>query len=108
MITEFYVSILLFVVSMILMLFPPKKINRFYGYRTKKSMKNIENWNFSNHFASIGIFIISVFNIIGFCVASLFMDEVNRNIFALILLAEFALLFLITERKIAQYEKISK
>ncbi|KIA95020.1 MULTISPECIES: SdpI family protein [unclassified Flavobacterium] len=106
--SEFLVSILLFVVSMVLMLFPPKRINRFYGYRTKKSMKNIENWNFSNHFASIAIFVISVGNIIGFCVASLFVDGVNKIVFAVILLAELGLVFLITERKLSEYEKISK
>jgi uncharacterized membrane protein len=104
--TEFLVSIFLFFVSMVLMLFPPKNINRFYGYRTKKSMKNIENWNFSNHFASIAFFVISVCNIIGFCVASLFVDEVNKKVFAIILLAELALLFFVTERKLSEYEKI--
>ncbi|MCH8534206.1 MAG: SdpI family protein [Flavobacteriaceae bacterium] len=31
---------------------PPKNINHFYGYRTKKSMKNQENWEFSQKFSA--------------------------------------------------------
>lgn len=27
---------------------PPKKINHFYGYRTRRSMANQEVWNFAN------------------------------------------------------------
>ena len=32
--------------------FPPKQINSFYGYRTRKSMKNIESWNFAQSLSS--------------------------------------------------------
>jgi hypothetical protein len=32
--------------------FPPKQINFFYGYRTRKSMKNIESWNFAQSLSS--------------------------------------------------------
>jgi uncharacterized membrane protein len=31
--------------------FPPKKINSFYGYRTKNSMKNQENWDFAHRYS---------------------------------------------------------
>ncbi len=31
---------------------PPKKINEFYGYRTKRSMKNKEQWKFAQTFSS--------------------------------------------------------
>lgn len=41
---------LLFVFSVIFYFFPPKKINSLYGYRTNKSMKNQNIWNFSNSF----------------------------------------------------------
>jgi uncharacterized membrane protein len=39
---------LLFVLSIIFWFFPPKKINRLYGYRTHKSMLNNDIWEFSN------------------------------------------------------------
>lgn len=34
-----------FVAGVILYFFPPKNINFLYGYRTKNSMKNQQNWN---------------------------------------------------------------
>jgi uncharacterized membrane protein len=39
---------LLFFFSVVFYFFPPKKINRFYGYRTNRSMLNEEIWSFSN------------------------------------------------------------
>lgn len=32
--------------------FPPKKINYFYGYRTKRSMASQESWDFAQGFAA--------------------------------------------------------
>ena len=29
---------------------PPKKINGVYGYRTKRSMKNMDTWNFAHEY----------------------------------------------------------
>ena len=34
--------------SVILLKFPPKKINSLYGYRTPRSMKNQDTWDTSN------------------------------------------------------------
>ena len=39
---------LLFFFSIVFYFFPPKKINNFYGYRTKLSMLNTDIWNFAN------------------------------------------------------------
>lgn len=50
--------------------FPPKKINHFYGYRTKSSMKNQSRWDFAQRYSSkemmkIG-FVLMITSIIGF------------------------------------------
>ena len=50
----------LLIVSAVFRIFPPKKINRFYGYRTKSSMKNQDTWNEANRFAANLMLIISV------------------------------------------------
>ena len=43
-----------FIVAGIVMLkFPPKEINGFYGYRTKRSMKSQQSWEFAQRFSSI-------------------------------------------------------
>ena len=39
---------LLFLVSILFWKFPPKKINKLYGYRTFRTMQNIDIWNFAN------------------------------------------------------------
>jgi uncharacterized membrane protein len=39
---------LLFFVSILFWKFPPKKINKLYGYRTYRTMQNNSIWNFAN------------------------------------------------------------
>lgn len=39
---------LLFLLSVIFYFFPPKKVNKFYGYRTDKASQNQEIWQFAN------------------------------------------------------------
>lgn len=41
----FSASFMLFLIGKMLMDTPPRNINKFSGYRTKKSMLNQENWN---------------------------------------------------------------
>lgn len=48
--------------------FPPKKINMLYGYRTTRSMKNQEQWDFSQKYSAkllmlCGLFLILISNI---------------------------------------------
>ncbi len=44
---------LIFVVTGFVMLkFPPKKINYFYGYRTANSMKNQARWDFAQTYSA--------------------------------------------------------
>ena len=40
----FQSSVFLYILGRMLYQHPPKRINKFWGFRTKKSMKNIENW----------------------------------------------------------------
>lgn len=39
---------LMFFISVIFYVFPPKKINSFYGYRTHRTMQNKDIWDFAN------------------------------------------------------------
>lgn len=41
------VPVLMIVVGMVLFKNPPKTINGFYGYRTRRSMENQEIWDFA-------------------------------------------------------------
>ena len=43
---------LLLLIVLIFWSFPPKKINRLYGYRTSRSVASQEAWKASNHYSS--------------------------------------------------------
>jgi uncharacterized membrane protein len=49
----FLVGFIFCITGMITYIIPPKKINHFYGYRTRSSMKSQEVWDFSQRFSSI-------------------------------------------------------
>ncbi len=45
-------GILLSMIGVITKKYPPKKINHFYGYRTRRSMANQQIWNYANRIAA--------------------------------------------------------
>lgn len=51
--TNILPSIIFIVVGVILKLWPPKKINHAFGYRTFFSMQNNETWKEGNNFSGI-------------------------------------------------------
>ena len=57
------------IAGMIMMKFPPKKINSLYGYRTFSSMKSQERWNFSQKYSAQELikvgFILTLSSLIG-------------------------------------------
>ena len=60
----FLIGIIFVITALIMLRFPPKKINYLYGYRTTTSMKNQEVWNFSQKYSSIkmiqsGLFLVA-------------------------------------------------
>ena len=46
-------GIIFVIVSLLLLKFPPKEINSFYGYRTSTSMETQEQWDFAQRYSSI-------------------------------------------------------
>ncbi len=51
-IITFVTGCTLIVMSVITLLYPPKKINGVYGYRTKASMRNQQTWVEANRYSS--------------------------------------------------------
>lgn len=45
-------GIIFIIVGLMMLKYPPKEINSLYGYRTKKSMKSQEAWNFAQIYSS--------------------------------------------------------
>jgi len=64
------VGVIFILVGCIMLLFPPKKINSLYGYRTTRSMKNQEQWDFAQKYSSKLLifcgFILSLISLTGF------------------------------------------
>jgi uncharacterized membrane protein len=56
---------LLFLLSIIFWKFPPRKINHLYGYRTPKTMQNLEIWNFANSVFNKNLLIYSGISFLG-------------------------------------------
>ena len=40
------------IIGLIMLKFPPKKINGLYGYRTSSSMKDQERWDFAQNYSA--------------------------------------------------------
>ncbi len=99
---ETSISLLLLGISTIYFLFPPGKINYFYGYRTPRSMKSKERWEVANKMASKLMIGLSLFDtVLGYIVADiLHYDFLIIYVFLLIL--EFAILFYLVETKLGK------
>lgn len=50
---------------LVLLFFPPKKINALYGYRTPRSMKNQSTWDFAQKYANQQLLISCIFFFMG-------------------------------------------
>lgn len=44
-------GVVFFLAGIMILIFPPNKINNLYGYRTKNSMKSQSSWNFAQKFS---------------------------------------------------------
>ena len=45
------IAIFFLIAGVWILIFPPKKINNLYGYRTKNSMKSQSSWDFAQRFS---------------------------------------------------------
>lgn len=93
-------SLLIFFI--IFKIFPPKKINHLYGYRTSGSMKNIYAWNLANKYSStLLIIFFSALFVISYILELL---NINVEILMLVLMVlAFALTVILTEKKLKNF-----
>ena len=91
------------VIALVYKVFPPKKINYVYGYRTSNSMKNIENWNLANKYSS-NLMLIAMLLLLAVSSIFDFFDIVATNWLIGLLLLSFAIMIFLTEKKIKQSE----
>jgi len=101
------VGIIFIIAGIIMLKFPPKKINMLYGYRTSLSMKNQKNWDFAQRYSSVlmmycgfGLLLFSGFGLI-------FTVSTGQGVLitSIALFAIVVILFYFTERAIKQNNK---
>lgn len=91
--------------------YPPKKVNLFIGYRTKKSMKNQKNWDFANKYCGmlwlkIGASVLIITLLLSF----LFYLKIiifTENIITIIIIIEIIIMILsglLPENKLKNYK----
>lgn len=56
----FSVGLLLLIISILILNFPPAKINGWYGYRTASSIKSQERWDFAQRYSSRFMFKVAL------------------------------------------------
>lgn len=57
-------GIILMVVGILTRIFPPKKPNSIYGYRTNRSMKTRSSWKVANEYFSGGMIMLSAASVL--------------------------------------------
>ncbi|MBK7856153.1 MAG: SdpI family protein [Bacteroidetes bacterium] len=55
--------LILLLAGLVLKFFPPTKINSLCGYRTKRSMENINNWKLANEYSVNLMIYLSIFSL---------------------------------------------
>ena len=92
------------IVGLAMIIFPPKKINDLYGYRTQNSMKNIECWNFAQGYSARLLILLGViFSIIA--IIGLFVNlrkSISLIITMFLMLFFCGIIVFITEKKIKE------
>lgn len=99
--------VMMLIFGLILSKRPPKKINSFYGYRTPRSMKNMDTWTFGNQ--TMGQYWVR-YSILGYLLTMVFMIVIMNEseeqmamhslILTTILLVWMIIPIFITEKKL--------
>jgi uncharacterized membrane protein len=99
------------IAGLVLYLFPPKKINGIYGYRTPRSIKNQSNWDYAQKlggkFMLIFGFVIFLIQItVGYFVSGYTRDQsIVLPIQGTILVILPIIMLLVCEKQIENFEK---
>ncbi|WP_035916905.1 SdpI family protein [Flavimarina sp. Hel_I_48] len=91
------------IIGLFMLIFPPGKINLFYGYRTKRSRKGQANWDFAQRFSALqmikaGIFLVLLSLFAVFIDWERFESLTQNLIITIPILSAAVFIFMSTER----------
>jgi uncharacterized membrane protein len=101
------VGVIFFITGIITAVFPPKKINHLYGYRTTRSMKNQSNWDIAQKTSSVKMIQGSILIIALSFLKSIFNFSENTNLIIgiSIIIVGVVYIFYFTEKEIRKNEE---
>ena len=88
----------LFIISiagLVLKVFPPKKRNYIYGYRTKRAMKSQETWDFAQQYSGNLMFIWGIASALGMSLKRFLSNQSSNSDLDLITGAVFLFVLLL-------------
>ena len=77
--TYYICPLIILVVGIVFWMYPPKKINEFYGYRTTRSRKSQEAWDFAQRYSAKLMTIFGLAALIVAAAAHLFRNSLCFN-----------------------------
>lgn len=91
--------------GLIMLIYPPKKINGLYGYRTPNSMKSQERWDFAQKYSSLELIKAGTILLLGstFGVIFDFGDELAIIFGLCLMIAVIVVLFIRVEKAIKKH-----
>tara|TARA_R110002050_G_scaffold43127_1_gene103617 strand:+ start:8584 stop:8940 length:357 start_codon:yes stop_codon:yes gene_type:complete len=104
-------GLFLLLVALLTFLFPAKKPNHLYGYRTDRSMRNRANWKFAQRllppmFLRLALYQVGIAGLWYFVPRQ--SETVSMAVFLIFLIATFALEIFWSERKLRRYSRSQK
>jgi uncharacterized membrane protein len=71
------VGVILLLLGCISYYYPPKHINKWYGYRMPSAQKNQETWDEANRYSAICMIKIGIFLVVAGLLVTLILNEVS-------------------------------
>jgi uncharacterized membrane protein len=101
------VVLLSLIIILIFKIFPPKSINSLYGYRTGRSMKNKEQWEFAQKYsANLALMVLSTVLIIQCILYMLYQSSAMTDLTTLgFWLIGMGIVIVTVERKLKKREQ---
>lgn len=99
------IGVIMFVAGFVLRFIPPKNINALYGYRTSRSMRSQEAWDFAQRYSGKALLVAALaYTAVYFIIMySAILESSEEAFFFLpLMIACFASVFWTVERKLKQ------
>jgi len=92
-----FVGIICIVIGFIFKVFPPRKINSIYGYRTSLSMKNQDTWNEAQKYSANTFIILGfIYVALGFVLSHL-IGNISIGYESIVILIGFTIMIVLDE-----------